>query len=275
MPSDSAHDPVSAFITLHRLLTQRFGAEVPEQIAVNAVEVIVGVRPIARLFAKRVPKEAIEALRVKPADDGKAFRIRVSLDGTDPEVWRLIDMPTTATFWDLHVAIQDSIGWLDYHLHEFRADLDGSDLTIGIEGQPDDDVTRAAWECYLAPYFAVNPGLTYVYDFGDDWYHQVRLESVVDREPGTYPRCIDGENAGPPEDCGGPLGYEEIKKVLAGRKNATYRSIREWLSHGLARSYWPFDPTAFDPSVVIISTPSLRLKRMLRELAKAPPRSMD
>jgi hypothetical protein len=29
-------------------------------------------------------------------------------------------VPQRYSFWDLHVAIQDAMGWLDYHLHEFR-----------------------------------------------------------------------------------------------------------------------------------------------------------
>jgi hypothetical protein len=28
-------------------------------------------------------------------------------------------VPASYSFWDLHVAIQDAMGWEDYHLHEF------------------------------------------------------------------------------------------------------------------------------------------------------------
>jgi hypothetical protein len=44
----------------------------------------------------------------------------VVLAGTDPVVWRRIQVPERYSFWDLHVAIQDAMGWLGYHLHEFR-----------------------------------------------------------------------------------------------------------------------------------------------------------
>jgi hypothetical protein len=44
----------------------------------------------------------------------------VTLTGTDPLVWRRIQVPQSYSFWDLHVAIQDAMGWKDYHLHEFR-----------------------------------------------------------------------------------------------------------------------------------------------------------
>jgi hypothetical protein len=43
----------------------------------------------------------------------------VVLAHTDPVIWRRIQVPGDYSFWDLHVAIQDAMGWLDYHLHEF------------------------------------------------------------------------------------------------------------------------------------------------------------
>jgi len=44
----------------------------------------------------------------------------IVLLGVDPLVWRRIRIPTHYSFWDLHVAIQDAMGWLDYHLHKFK-----------------------------------------------------------------------------------------------------------------------------------------------------------
>ena len=57
----------------------------------------------------------------------------VVLSGTDPLVWRRIQVPEKYSFWDLHVAIQDAMGWLDYHLHEFRL-LDAADAWGAIAG---------------------------------------------------------------------------------------------------------------------------------------------
>ena len=53
----------------------------------------------------------------------------IVLSGTDPLVWRRIQVPEGYSFWDLHVAIQDAMGWLDYHLHEFRL-LDAAEKEI-------------------------------------------------------------------------------------------------------------------------------------------------
>jgi hypothetical protein len=41
----------------------------------------------------------------------------------------------------------------------------------------------------------------YEYDFGDCWQHLIELEGLFSQENGrTYPACIGGENACPPED---------------------------------------------------------------------------
>ena len=64
--------------------------------------------PIPKKQAKRTPRPKL------------VHQFLVVLSGTDPLVWRRIQVPEKYSFWDLHVAIQDAMGWLDYHLHEFR-----------------------------------------------------------------------------------------------------------------------------------------------------------
>ena len=48
------------------------------------------------------------------------WQFMIVLHRVEPPVWRRIHVPESYSFWDLHVAIQDAMGWLDYHLHEFR-----------------------------------------------------------------------------------------------------------------------------------------------------------
>ena len=63
-----------------------------------------------------------------------AYQFKITLKGIDPPIWRRIQVPARYTFWDLHVAIQDSMGWLDYHLHMFRLPdpNTGQPVEIGI-----------------------------------------------------------------------------------------------------------------------------------------------
>jgi hypothetical protein len=48
------------------------------------------------------------------------YQFKISLYEIEPCIWRRIQVPAKYSFWDLHVAIQDAMGWLDYHLHAFR-----------------------------------------------------------------------------------------------------------------------------------------------------------
>jgi len=91
-------------------------------------------------------------------------------------------VPTAYTFWDLHVAIQDAMGWLDYHLHEFiiRRPHARKPTIIGI---PDDegffpgDETIPGWEIGLSLYFTdLGVSALYKYDFGDEWDHEFYLK---------------------------------------------------------------------------------------------------
>jgi len=191
-------------------------------------------------------------------------QLRVTLRDVEPAVWRQIEIPAKYTFWDLHVAIQDAMGWLDCHLHMFRvANARGETEEIGI---PDDDrfgdepVCLPGWEVPIADYLDhVGAQAEYEYDFGDGWSHDVRVERVAPRRSGTkYPRCSDGANRCPPEDCGGPPGYAGLLEVIANPRHEEYASTVEWLGGRI-------DPTRFDVRSVRFDNPATRWRKAFTE----------
>lgn len=191
---------------------------------------------------------------------GRGYQFKVSLKGIDPAVWRRIAVPATYSFWDLHVAIQDSMGWFDCHLHSFRIRNPDTGETeeIGIpDDEPFDDQVqpRAGWDIPLVAYFR-QPGdrADYEYDFGDGWEHEVVLEQVSSRLPiGYYPVCLEGARACPPEDCGGVHGYEEMLKALGDPSHEEHENILEWVGGR-------YDPAQFDPKKVRFDSPKKRWK---------------
>lgn len=186
----------------------------------------------------------------------------IVLSGTDPLVWRRIQVPETYSFWDLHVAIQDAMGWLDSHLHEFRL-LDADEermVSIGIptDDDPDDRPVVPGWEVSLSSYFASRPWhalpMLYAYDFGDDWEHLLVHEGMESAEASlNYPRCLAGARRCPPEDCGGVRGYVELLEVIANPKHAEHASMMQWLGGN-------YEPDAFDPKRVAFDDPRKRWK---------------
>ena len=75
----------------------------------------------------------------------------------------------------------------------------------------------------------------YVYDFGDNWEHIIIVEKITEdkiEDADKYPRCIAGERACPPEDCGGFSGYERFIKILNNEKDPwgeDSKELKDWL----------------------------------------------
>ncbi len=190
----------------------------------------------------------------------QVYQFKIALDDIRPPIWRRIQVPETYSFWDLHVAIQDAMGWLDYHLHEF-AIIDpatGSEVDIGF---PDDDFGKKVlkgWNQKIARYFSMeNPSADYIYDFGDYWIHSLKLEKILPREKNVdYPICVKGKRAVPHEDCGGVSGYENILEIIKNPGHEEYEETMVWLGE-------EFDPEHFDPKEVNFDDPAARLKMAL------------
>lgn len=192
------------------------------------------------------------------------YQFRISLREIEPEIWRRIQVPAKYNFWDLHVAVQDAMGWLDTHLHAFLVrPISGRKLLqIGI---PDDefggDKILPGWEFPLIDHF-IEPGQSakYDYDFGDGWEHEVLLEAVLlEEKDAIYPRCIGGARACPPEDCGGVPGYYNLLEIMRDPSHPEYRDHIAWLS-GDDENDHPYDPEAFDPVAVHFDNPKKRWK---------------
>ena len=91
----------------------------------------------------------------------------------------------------------------------------------------------------------------YTYDFGDDWRHKVIVEKVTPAGPGTtVPDCIGGRRACPPEDCGGPWGYQDLLDSPAGHPGSPDARL-DYVGHD-------FDPAEFDRSDFALNLANVR-----------------
>jgi hypothetical protein len=160
--------------------------------------------------------------------------IKVSLRHMKPPVWRRLQVPSKTNLAQLHHIIQAAMGWYDCHLHQFEVDgREYADPEHMIEYTGDE--ARAT----LAR-MQVGQRLAYWYDFGDDWWHDITVESISGADPAlTYPRCVTGRRSCPPEDCGGPWGFAEMMNALSDETHPEHEMYREWIPVG-------YDPVHFD-----------------------------
>jgi len=166
-----------------------------------------------------------------------AFQFKIQIkDIADPPVWRRVLVPGQFTFLRMHQLIQSAFGWDDYHLFQFSPKGYGSEPDISLPSA-DEDVFGGgrlekldAAKTKLQDIFKTEKQhFVYIYDFGDDWKHLITLEKITD-EKILRAALLDGNGCCPPEDCGGPWGYENLKEVMANPKHPEYKEMKNWLS---------------------------------------------
>jgi hypothetical protein len=171
------------------------------------------------------------------------YQLKVTLEGVQPPIWRRFQVPDRITLARLHLVLLAVMGWGGGHLYEFE---------VGRRriGEPDDSFGYPAEDASRVELRSVahqdGARLTYVYDFGDGWEHQVLVEKTsCPGADGGRVACLDGRRACPPDDCGGVWGYRDLLAALDDPAHPESAERREWL-----QVVGPFDPELFDPAEV-------------------------
>lgn len=207
----------------------------------------------------------------------KVYQIYIELYNSSPNIWRRIVIPKNYKFWDLHIAIQNAMGWDHAHLHEFIIPHEGmtppfyeEDIKFKIGDSSEEMIDFLNDEKLSGPLdeieisvsrvFSPTRPFFYMYDFGDGWNHKVIVEDEYERESDIdYPICIGGEQACPPEDCGGLGGYYELQKILDNPHHKEHKEVKEWLSYINKPN---FNPSKFDAKEVVFEDPKVVMHQM-------------
>ena len=165
------------------------------------------------------------------------YQLKITLKDIRPPIWRRVQVLSSTTLQQLHLIVQEVMGWDNYHMHQFSI--------AGIDyGQPEPEYdfnVRSEKTVILRQVVKSEKfKFSYTYDFGDSWEHEILVEKELLSSPGTnYPVCITGKRACPPEDCGGSWGYAELLEIITEPSHPEYEERIEWVGES-------FNPNTFD-----------------------------
>ncbi len=184
---------------------------------------------------------------------------RIHLVGTEPLVTRTFKVSAKTTMYELHHIIQLVMGWTNSHFYQFNV----GEEVIADTRLVDDKlgpVSDVKWVMVTQVFSNVGTTVTYEYDFGDGWMHHLELvDRSIHPTQEVLPPVVSGENACPPEDCGGIHGYKELLEVLKNPKHPEYRETKVWVGS-------KFNPTNF--SVDACNKELGKLNKYIKEYEK-------
>lgn len=184
----------------------------------------------------------------------RIYQLRISLDEAEPSVWRRLWVPDTLTLAKLDRVLQAAMGWTNSHLHDFA--IEGRSYGMPREDEFLDELPPLLDDRkhVVADVLGTTvQRFSYLYDFGDHWQHTVVVEQVMlPNELNTWPLCIEGRNACPPEDVGGLGGYEEFLQAMRDPTNEEHEAMWRWCGG-------PFDPAGFDVNATNAAIRALKL----------------
>ncbi len=227
-----------------RAILDRALAAAPCPVEPDQVEDVGQYLDLLRRRVALLPDDVVAPL-AKPGAAGKrrapiatmrtVHKVKVTLRGARPPIWRRLEVPSGITLEQLHHTIQEAFGWAGYHLWVFSTptgDYGVADPELGHRSAASTKLDKAARRA--------GDRLRYTYDFGDDWEHEILVEEVRTAEPGVaYPRCLAGRRACPPEDCGGIGGYEQLCEILSDPSHPEHADQLDWLGLESAEQFNP------------------------------------
>lgn len=176
----------------------------------------------------------------KKSDPAPVYQMKVELQGAQPPIWRRFQVPGDITLDRLHTVLQLCMDWEELHLHQFL--IGQTCYSIPVE----DDLwqtSRPKNETHYTLHSLaekIQPQFQYIYDFGDEWIHQITVEEVLPAQNDqACPLLISGRRACPPEDIGGIDRYMHILEVLKDPEDAEYAAMADILDMDY------FDPAQF------------------------------
>ena len=161
------------------------------------------------------------------SDSTKIYELKFSLSGIKPTIYRTLHIEENRTFFELHVAIQIAFGWENSHMHIFEIGDDRIGMSEFDEFEDDHTIDEKTIRLFQTG-FNEKDKFVYIYDFCDNWLHEIQVMKIFEPKKTFYPKCIKGAMNRPPEDCGGIHGFEDFKEIMGNRKHPEFKEMKTW-----------------------------------------------
>jgi hypothetical protein len=143
----------------------------------------------------------------------KNLQLKITIIGI-PKLYRVIEVSENCTFDDLHMAIFEAFDRYDPHLYSFfitkadtrniRTIINSPEIThsrntidpIGLGKKK-----KSASKTKIASVDLIEKDVFhYLFDFGDDWWHRIRVEKIIKSEStGKKVKLIKAVGEAPPQ----------------------------------------------------------------------------
>ena len=220
----------------------------------------------------KIPSMFNEPLNASDPDSQPNYLLLVLLTGTySPTIQRTLSVPGSFNFSKLHDVLQAAFGWANCHAHSFDLKLSANrdkpyfgggpsvlSLTMHVDpadSMPGSERYRLEHDYTLAdilehPEYKGKTYLTYEYDYGDSWQHEIivlgRADPTLRNALGGVPHkafCIAGEGHPCAEDAGSYPGWEDLKDLFTKKGKKDPEGKKEWYKRLCANG----DPKGLDP----------------------------
>ena len=129
-------------------------------------------------------------------------RFKVSLRDR-PDIWRIIDIKENQMLSSLHKAIFKAFDRFEEHQYSFFLsnkpyDRESEYTSPGLDTDGTNKLATRIRIDSIALYGG--PNILYLFDYGDEWWHEVELISVTERVTrASYPRVVKKQGKSPPQ----------------------------------------------------------------------------
>lgn len=195
---------------------------------------------MAKIITGAFPEK--EEIKTEKRDEpAPSYVLHISLTFSDPLIWRRVQVPGSISLATLHHVIQVSMGWSDSHVHQFLVGKISYAPTLGSgtikENERYDERNYKLQDLEEGMQFM----FAYLYDAGDIWEHEIRLEEVViSQQELPEPVLLSGEQACPPETMSDIHEYQSLLTSLEDSSRSSRKKLAELTDSS------SFDPDYFD-----------------------------